>query len=301
MTTKSKSTHGGPPASSGAGNDAEALHRQTAALRKKAVALHRDVEHMHEDVGLLRAKEPESVWEAQTEWPMTAVAVVFLGAYAWPILDLHLAHPLRAACTILVYLTWALFAVDFIARAVLAPNTSRYVGRHLLDLASIALPVLRPLRLLRLVVLLRVLNRRAADSLHGRVVVYASGSTALVILCASLAVLDAERHSSQANITTFGDALWWAAVTITTVGYGDRYPVTTEGRFVAVGLMLAGITLIGVVTAAMASWLINRVRQVEETAQAATRADIADLRTEIAGLRELLEAASSAGQPATGA
>jgi voltage-gated potassium channel len=58
---------------------------------------------------------------------------------------------------------------------------------------------------------------------------------------------------SHANIKTFGDALWWALSTMTTVGYGDRYPTTGEGRLVAGGLMLAGVALLGVITASLAS------------------------------------------------
>jgi voltage-gated potassium channel len=78
--------------------------------------------------------------------------------------------------------------------------------------------------------------------------------------------------------------------TVTTVGYGDRYPVTTEGRFIAGGLMLAGVALLGIVTASLASWLIDRVREVEEEAQAATRADVAALTAEVRALRaELAE------------
>lgn len=77
-------------------------------------------------------------------------------------------------------------------------------------------------------------------------------STGLVIFCAALTVLDAERGHGG-NIQTFGDALWWAIVTMSTVGYGDKFPVTTEGRFVGVGLMLAGIALLGIVTASVAS------------------------------------------------
>ena len=73
-----------------------------------------------------------------------------------------------------------------------------------------------------------------------------------------------------------------------TVGYGDRYPVTIEGRFVAVGLMIAGIALIGVVTASFATWLIARVRQVEAESRAATASDVNALRAEMIALREQL-------------
>jgi voltage-gated potassium channel len=91
-----------------------------------------------------------------------------------------------------------------------------------------------------------------------------------------------------ANITTLGDALWWAMSTVTTVGYGDRYPVSGQGRFIAAGLMLAGIALLGIVTASLASWLIDKVRAVEETAQAATRADVAAPTAEIRAFRQEL-------------
>jgi voltage-gated potassium channel len=136
---------------------------------------------------------------------------------------------------------WALFAVEFICRLVLASRPVRYAGRHIPDVLMIALPVLRPLRLLRLLVLMRMLNRRATASLRGRVVAYVVASALLVLLCSSLAVLDAERQGPHANITTFGDAAWWAASTMTIVGYGDRVPTTSEGRVIGFGLMLAGI------------------------------------------------------------
>ena len=150
--------------------------------------------------------------------------------------------------------------------------------------------MLRPLRLLRLVTLLAVLNRNVGGSMRGRVAVYVAGATSLVVLIASLAVLDAERGAKGASITTFGDAAWWAMTTVTTVGYGDRYPITAQGRFIADGLMLAGIALLGIVTASLASWLIDKVRQVEEHAQAATRADVASLTAEVRALREELAA-----------
>ncbi|MBM6403625.1 two pore domain potassium channel family protein [Phycicoccus sp. CSK15P-2] len=151
------------------------------------------------------------------------------------------------------------------------------------------LPLLRPLQLLRLVTLLGVLNRKAGGSLRGRVAVYVVGGTLTVIVVAALAMLDAERGAPDATIANVGDALWWATVTVTTVGYGDTYPVTVEGRVVAVGLMLAGIALLGVVTATFASWLIERVQDIEEESEAATRRDVHELSDQIAELRALVE------------
>lgn len=235
-------------------------------------------------------------WEARGEWLLAAAAVLFLAAYAWPILDTHLATSWKSVCRIVVIGTWVIFIVDYLTRLGLAQHRAHYWSRHLLDLAVIALPVLRPLRLLRLVMLLRALNRSATAGLRGRIAIYVSAGTVLLVFCASLAVLDAERRNAGANIRTFGDALWWSATTITTVGYGDHYPITTEGRFVAVGLMLGGVALLGVVTASIASWLIDRVRETEVSVQAATRDDIRELTRQVG---ELTTTIATLKQPQT--
>ena len=168
----------------------------------------------------------------------------------------------------------------------------------------VVLPLLRPLRLLRLLTLLHVLNRHAGTSLRGRVVIYVSGAAVMVMSLASLAILDAERGRPGSNIESFGDALWWSATTGTTVGYGDRFPVTAQGRAIAAVLMLCGIALLGVVTATLASWLIQRVQEVEEASQAATRRDFEALTEELARLRRDLESwqlgASHSGAPISG-
>ena len=228
-------------------------------------------------------------WQRRTEWVLVAAAVLFLVGYAVPILRPAASRPLRSGCTLIVYGTWAVFIIDYLVRVSLSDRRRKYVLRNLPDLLVLVVPVFRPLRLLRLLVLLKVLNRQAADSLRGRVAVYVTGSAALIIFCAALSVLDAERGHRGANIETFGDALWWATTTVTTVGYGDRYPVTAQGRLIAVALMLAGIALIGVVTASFASWLIDRVRQVEQASQAVTAADLDALRAEIVALRDQLQ------------
>ena len=223
-------------------------------------------------------------WIETTEWPLMVAALAFLAAYAWPILDPGLPTGAALTCAAVTWSAWAVFAVDYVARVVLAPERRRYVIRHLHDLAVIVLPLLRPLRLLRLVTVIGALNRRAGSSLRGRVAVYVTGGTTLLAAVGALAMLDAERTAPGANITTIGDALWWSVTTITTVGYGDRYPTTTTGRVIAVGLMLAGIALLGVVTATLASWLIERVSAENATTRAASAAQVEALMAEIRAL-----------------
>ena len=103
-------------------------------------------------------------------------------------------------------------------------------------------------------------------------------------------MLDNERGAKGANITNQPDALWWAATTVTTAGYGDRYPATGTGRLMGAALMLCGIALLGVVTATLASWLVQQVAEVEEASQAATRRDVEALTAQVAALRADLAA-----------
>lgn len=220
-------------------------------------------------------------WERRSEWPLAATAFAFLIAYALPILDGGLSAAAHRACTTVVGVAWVVFLVDYVSRLLLARRRVTFVMRHLPDLATVALPVLRPLRLLRLLFLLRALDRRASQSLRGRIAVYVPAATVLLLVCAALAVLDAERGQPGANLETIGDAIWWAVTTVSTVGYGDHYPVTTHDRAVAVGLMIGGVALLGVITASVATWLVQRVSDAEHAEQAATRRDVIELRAQL--------------------
>jgi voltage-gated potassium channel len=75
-------------------------------------------------------------------------------------------------------------------------------------------------------------------------------------------------RAPDANISDFGDAIWWAVTTVTTVRYGDHYPVTAAGRLVAFGLVIGEIALLGTVTATLASWIIETVAAEKEQAEA---------------------------------
>jgi voltage-gated potassium channel len=226
-------------------------------------------------------------WQDRTDEPLVVAAVVFLAGYAWPILDPGLPGGLTTACRCVDVIIWVVFAVDLAVRLWLTEHRWRYLLSNWLDVIALALPMLRPLRVLRAVLALSVLGRRSGTFTRGRVVVSVVGAVAVVGFVASLAVLDAERRNPQANIKTFGDATWWALSTVATVGYGDRYPTTGPGRAVAAALMVTGIAMLGVITAALASWFVERIAEVR-AAEQTTEHTIATLTAEVQALRREL-------------
>ena len=195
------------------------------------------------------------------------LALIFLAVYAGPILIPDLPPTARRACAWAGYAIWAIFIADYLIRLALANRRLVFVRQNWLDLLLLALPMLRPLRPLRGMLALRLLGRGGAKFARGKVVASIAAAVAAGGAVAALALLDAERSNPDANIRSYGDALWWAMSTITTVGYGDRYPTTTEGRLVAAALMIAGIALLGVVTASLASWFVERVGEVTRAEQ----------------------------------
>jgi len=228
-------------------------------------------------------------YEEISQWPLIGLAALFIASYAWGVLRPDLPGWLRTTLHVVTVVAWPVFLADYAFRLLLAEHRWQFVRHNWIDGIAVVLPLLRPLRILSLIRVARVIDRRLTTSLHGRVAAYVTLTSSLVVFMASLAALDAERDAPRATITTFGDALWWAFTTITTVGYGDRYPVTGEGRLVAVLLMLAGIALLGVVTAAVASWFVGRVTEAaqaqDDEADAALRAEVHALADEVRRLR----------------
>ena len=122
-------------------------------------------------------------------------------------------------------------------------------------------------------------------------------SAFMVLVVGSVLVIQFESQSPDANIKTGGDALWWAIVTITTVGYGDRFPVTQLGRFTGFAVMAAGIGVIGALASILASILVpqpDEPEPVDPTASTLAQ-DLADIKAELAGLRATLAAGGGAG------
>ena len=189
---------------------------------------------------------------------MLILSAVFLVVYGYEVIANLPDRQAQLPDAILTAI-WCAFVVDYAANLVLARPRRQWFTSHLWELAIVALPVLRPLRLLRLLSVIAMLQRTTAFAVRGRVAVYVVTATALLVAVAGLAVLDAEQNAPGANIKQIGDAWWWAFATITTVGYGDYYPVTLAGRLVAVVLMGCGVALLGSVTALLGSWLIGQV------------------------------------------
>jgi voltage-gated potassium channel len=197
-------------------------------------------------------------WKKYTEWPLTGLAIVFLILYSIQVIS-NLPESKTALINISIQIIWVAFIIDYTVQLTLAPNRKTWFWKNSYQLVIIALPMLRPLRLLRLLSLLKLLQQIAFKALQGKLVVYVISTAFFLVYMGALEVLDAEQNAPHANIKNFGDAIWWATTTITTVGYGDYYPVTLTGRLVAVGLMISGVAVVGVVTASLASWLVSQI------------------------------------------
>jgi voltage-gated potassium channel len=229
---------------------------------------------------LMTAQSRLERFEQRTEWPLAAAAVLFLVLYSVRVL----AEPAdrgRFAIDCALWAVYFVFVSEYLVRLYLAKPRTRWFFRHIVDFLIVALPFLRPLRLLSLAVMVNALQRAVGHSIRGKVIVYTVCGAFLLVYAASLAVYDLEHDLPEAKIKTFADALWWAMTTVTTVGYGDLWPVTPVGRIVAALLMIGGISLVGLVTATLASWIVQRVSEEDDANQAATAAHIEELRQEI--------------------
>jgi voltage-gated potassium channel len=206
------------------------------------------------------------------------------------------------------------FLADFLWRLHNAPSKRGYFIGDLgwLDLlGSIPLPGLRLARLFRVVRVgrsvrfygLRGLRQSAAADRAGSSLLGAVFLTIVVLQYGSMAILRVEDEAEGSNIHTASDALWWSYVTITTVGYGDRFPVTDLGRNIGVAVLTIGVGLFGVLTGFLANLFLapRRAKQHGPTESAPDlRLEVDELRRLIADLRAqtLGTVESDAGDPA---
>jgi voltage-gated potassium channel len=183
------------------------------------------------------------------------------------------------------WIVWLTFCAEYLGKLAFAPSRRGYVRRAWLDLLIIVLSppflvpnVLQGARAVRAVRVLRLLRfvraaavaaiglKEAGEAFKHRRFHYVALTTMVVVAVGAIGIFAVEQGENKA-IVTIGDALWWAIVTTTTVGYGDVSPVTTEGRLIAVALMVVGIGFIGVLTATITSFFLDPAHATDQTNQ----------------------------------
>ena len=203
-------------------------------------------------------------WEAMTTWPLIAASVLFLVAYSWGILDSELTPGGLLAIGLVLGLVWLAFLVDYVVRILLSVDKLYFVAHSKIDLLSVLVPIARPFRLLKGLARMPFLRANSGAALRRRVLIIAGAFVVMFIYVISLAEYAVERDAEGALITSFGDSVWWACVTMATVGYGDYYPVTVTGRILAVILMVGGIAIAGAATATFVSYVNERMSTARE-------------------------------------
>ena len=200
-------------------------------------------------------------WEARTSSTLAVLGVLFLLAYSVYVLVVDPPDLLFLAILLVGLVSWVAFTIDMVARIALTDRGRRlrFIVTHPLDVLALFLPLFRALRVAGLLRHIPMLAGRSGSAVRGSVIAHALVYAAVYVYVIALTTLQFERTAPDATITTFGDAIWWALVTLTTVGYGDTYPVTGIGRFLAVLLMGGGIVIVGTTSAIVVSYITERV------------------------------------------
>lgn len=205
-------------------------------------------------------------WEARTAWPLLVLSLLFVALSTVVFSEIELPPPFNAYTNPAFIMIWVIFFADFMIRLSLARRRLLFIRRHIFELISLLLPLLRPFLLVIYVWRLPALRRSAARQ-RMRYTVVAVAFGLVFVYVASTLVWIFEHRAPEASIVSFGDAIWWGFTTITTVGYGDYTPVTVPGRTVAVGLMLGGMVIVAFVTATVLSTLTDQFTQRRDPQQ----------------------------------
>jgi voltage-gated potassium channel len=209
---------------------------------------------------IMREQREQTVerWERASALPLAILAVAFLGLWAIQVLVTlnEIEYDIVEGAILVI---WGAFIIDFLFRLYFHIDKAAFLKNNVIEIVAIVVPAFRFLRMLRVVMAVGLLTR-VVQSLQGRVNIYIAIVLPLLTFSGALGVFEAERAIPGSNITNFPDALWWACVTVLSVGYGDHFPITFEGRAIAVILMLGGIAMLSVVTANLASYFLSQQR-----------------------------------------
>lgn len=227
-------------------------------------------------------------WSKLSPTFLQVLGVIFLAGYAWPIINPDLSPALHSLCNWTLFVIWIFFAFDYFARVSISDDKRLFVRKNLLDLAAVALPFLPLLRAIRALAAVTVLSRRNRGSRSQQVTTSVVTLAFATWFVAGLAVTEAERHVDGANIQGVGDGWWWAITTMATVGYGDTYPVSTQGRIVGTALMIMGVALLGTITASIAA-NFNATDSEASVEGTSSESEVEDLRKRVAELESKFE------------
>ena len=231
-----------------------------------------------------RGEKNLAAWEERSSRPMFVASVLYLLAFAAPIMSTRIQEPYDGYLNIIQMILWGLFAADYCVRLYLAPRRLYFITHNLMNLAIVLLPAWRIVSFLAMIHLTANRQYKRLSELGMKLF----GYTAIFIIMFALSIYSVESSEPGAMIRDLPTAYWWMFTTLATVGYGDVYPVTGIGRVIAVIVMLYGGGLVAVATGALASWIIEKFGGREEQEYPATKADVDDLRQEISELRALL-------------
>jgi voltage-gated potassium channel len=185
------------------------------------------------------------------------LALAFLVAFSWPAFVVEIDARTQTILNLVQWISWIAFAIDLIVGFIAADKKLNFLTHHPLEVMTVLLPFLRPLRLLRVISFGSLVIQKVAVGRQFAITLKVFLSSILLAYIGAVQITITERGVEGSNIKNFGDGLWWAVTTVTTVGYGDRFPTTTTGRVLAVCLMLVGISLMGVITASVAAWFVK--------------------------------------------
>jgi len=233
-------------------------------------------------------------YDTYAEYPLFVVSLMFIVGLVM-IFDPGSTPEYQRIGRGLITISWLAFVFDYLVNLFLVDDRKKYVRTNLVELSAILFP---PLRLLLIGRVLQTMASGAKRRLGDRVQIYALYLTTLTMVVGATFEVLFERQATNANIVSFGDGLWWTAETVSTVGYGDFYPVTIGGRIVAVLLFVNGIALLSAVTATVASKVLgsdqssggSEVTQPPTPPSASTDITIADLNDRIGRLEAQLSA-----------